>query len=531
MPELLKKLSINFHTGVLNNIDHLANEIYDYGVSSIFGIPGSGPTLSLIDSLESKGIPFYLTQFEGTGALMAATIGRLRNKAGVSLSIKGPGLTNALPGIAAAWFESFPLVHLSEATPINAPSSVAHKRINQELLCRAVTKSSGYLGAVSNSFENLSAIASSEVPGPVLLQLTENNPQNTDPVKLAVEAYNPLSPKIRSIIQKSNSPIIIAGTLAIRKQWTKQLSSVSVPVFSTASAKGVIDENLPHAAGVYTGVGLALTPESSLFDTCDLVIGLGLTAKEVLLVKPFNVTSINLEVVDSEGSDGFRFDARLSSTEFDEIVEILEVKSWGIDLISSKLTRLFDRLRSDFLPGRVYSAIYQFYSGKVRVVMDTGYFCTIGEHSWKAISHDWCLMSGQGRYMGTCIPMAIAASIYYKQVPTIAVVGDGGIGMYLSEIKLAVRLNLPFLLILMSDNSFGSVRTRAIKDGLTQKALIMDGNSWVPVLNGFGVPGTHVENENELDAALKSWDRNTGPAFIEISFNPTSYQEMVLDIR
>jgi acetolactate synthase-1/2/3 large subunit len=515
----------------MNNIDLLADEIYNDGVSSIFGIPGSGPTLSLIDSLESKGIPFYLTQFEGTGALMAATIGRLRNKAGVSLSIKGPGLTNAIPGIAAAWFESFPLVHLSEATPVNAPSFVAHKRINQESLCRAITKSSGYLGATSCTFASLSEIANSEVPGPVLLQLTENNSKDLAAGKSIAQAYNPLSKELRSIIQKSNCPIIIAGTLAVRKKWTKQLSGLLIPIFSTASAKGVVDENLPHAAGVYTGVGLTLTPESSLFDKCDLVIGLGLTAKEVLSVKPFNVTSINVEVVESEGTHGFRFDARLSSTEFDEIVDILAVKSWGIDLLSSKLTRLFEKLDSDFLPGRVFAAIQQFYRGKVRLVMDTGYFCTIGEHSWKAISHNWCLLSGQGRYMGTCIPMAIAASIYDAQVPTIAVVGDGGIGMYLSEIKLAVRLKLPLLLILMSDNSFGSIRTRAIKERLTQKALIMDGNSWVPVLNGYGVPGAHAENDNELDAALKSWDRNTGPAFIEISFNPTAYQEMIFNIR
>lgn len=516
----------------MNNIDILAAEIHKYGVSSIFGIPGSGPTLSLIDSLESKGIPFYLTQFEGTGALMAATIGRLRNKAGVSLSIKGPGLTNALPGISVAWFESFPLVHLTEATPVNAPSYVAHKRINQESLCRAITKASGYLGAVSDMFSDLSEIATSEVPGPVLLQLTENHEsKNVDSRKYMVEAYKPLSKELRSIIQKSNSPIIIAGTLAIRKKWTKQLSGLSIPIFSTASAKGIVDENLPHAAGVYTGVGLALTPEASLFDTCDLVIGLGLTAKEVLSVNPFNAKSINVEVLENEGTDGFRFDAKLSSTEFDEVVDILADKSWGIDLLSRKLTKLFNKLDNDFLPGRVYNTIQLFYSGKVRLVMDTGYFCTIGEHSWKAMRHDWCLMSGQSRYMGTCIPMAIAASIYDLQVPTIAIVGDGGIGMYLSEIKLAVQLKLPLLLILMSDNSFGSIRTRAIKDGLTQKPLIMFGNSWVPVLNGYGVPGVHVENDNELAIALKSWDRNTGPAFIEISFNPTTYQEMVLDIR
>lgn len=515
----------------MNSIEHLGNEIYASGIKTIFGIPGSGPTLSLIDNLETRGVQFCLTQFEGSAALMAATVGRLSNKAGISLSIKGPGLTNSIPGIAAAWFESFPLVHLTEATPFDAPARVAHKRVDQNALCKAIVKGSNFLNSGSGVFTKQAEFATSEEPGPVLLQLSEGRPSE-DHIEENLRIVSCLlNEETRNKIKKARKPVIIAGTLAIRKQWSSQLSKLSFPVFSTVSAKGVIDENLPQAAGVYTGVGLELTPESTLFIDCDLVIGFGLTGKEVLAVKPFNVTSINIESVDTVGTEGFNFENRLGISEFSEVIDLLLDKTWGIDTLSQKQHTLFHKLTNDFLPGIVYRTIEEHFLSNVRVVLDTGYFCTIGEHTWRARRPELCLLSGNGRYMGTCLPMAIGASIYDSTVTTVAVVGDGGIGMYLAEIKLAVKLKLPLLLILMTDNSFGSIRTRSIKDGLTQKPLLMDTKSWIPVLNGFDVPGERVESVAQLQNALKFWNKDNGPAFIEIPFDPDNYQQMVQGIR
>ena len=60
----------------MTDIARLAEEISAHGVRRLFGVPGSGVTLSLIDALEKRGIAFHLTHFEGAGALMAATVGR-----------------------------------------------------------------------------------------------------------------------------------------------------------------------------------------------------------------------------------------------------------------------------------------------------------------------------------------------------------------------------------------------------------------------------------------------------------------------
>jgi acetolactate synthase-1/2/3 large subunit len=133
--------------------------------------------------------------------------------------------------------------------------------------------------------------------------------------------------------------------------------------------------------------------------------------------------------------------------------------------------------------------------------------------------------------MGTGLPMAIGAALHDPSVPTVMVAGDGGIAMYLAEVKLAVQHKLPLLIVLMTDNAFGSVRTRAIKDGLTQKPLIMDGKSWVPVFEALGIPGTRAENADAVTEALSDWMPSSGPAFIEIPFEPDAYEAMIDSIR
>ncbi len=83
----------------------------------------------------------------------------------------------------------------------------------------------------------------------------------------------------------------------------------------------------------------------------------------------------------------------------------------------------------------------------------------------------------------------------------------------------------------MTDNMFGSVRTRAVKEGLTQKPLTMDGKSWVPVFGALGIPGTRAENIGAVQNALADWMPSSGPAFLEIPFEPDAYEAMVGGIR
>src|SRR5205823_668316 len=74
----------------------LADALAAEGVRAIFGIPGSGLSLQLITRLEGRGVPFYGTSHEASAAVMAGAFGTRSRTLGCSVSIRGPGVGNAL---------------------------------------------------------------------------------------------------------------------------------------------------------------------------------------------------------------------------------------------------------------------------------------------------------------------------------------------------------------------------------------------------------------------------------------------------
>lgn len=506
------------------SIEALADGIAATASGPVFGIPGGGPSLELLDALERRHFPFVRTHFEGCAPLMAGTIGRLSGKPGVSLSIKGPGLANMVSGLAACALESFPLLALCEAFPKSIRWAERHKGMDHSGLVSAVSKGSfGLTG--ERVIENAVALAQTEIPGPVVLNLNDAE----GPAVSSETADETLDEVVRHI-EKAQAPVVIAGSLAVRSEWSSRLASLNIPVFVSAAAKGALDETLPHAAGVYTGVGLEHTPEHIILPKADLIVGLGLRAREVLVAKPFSCTAVNIDAVESDCS--FAFSATTKSRDANTVFDALANHEWGGDLIGNTVAAL-DRklLPAGFLPAHAFADIANYFGGNVRGVFDTGHFCTIAEHIWRPHNAGLCLMSGQGRYMGTGLPMALAAAIHDPSVPTVAVLGDGGIGMYLAEARIAATHGLPLLIVLVSDGGFGSVRTRALRDGLTSTPLLIKDPSWAAAMEGMGIPAAIVNSEDRLISALQSWDPVSGPCYVEITFDPEAYQDMISGIR
>lgn len=515
------------------SLDRLAHDICAGSIGPVFGIPGSGATLSLLDSLDQRGHKFVLTRFEGAAAMMAGTIGRMGGQPGVCLSIKGPGFTNMVPGLAVSHFEAFPLVAIAEAYAAGSPPSRSHKRIDQAALAATLSKAITQLRADGSGFDNLAALSTMETPGPAILELAAPAPESPAPLHpLPLSNSTNGVQRVVDLIEGSERPIIIAGTLADRLRLSTALNQLKVPVFTTASAKGVIDESSPYSAGVFTGVGLGLSPEHHLLKHADRIVCIGIRPNEVLAVRSFSVSAVNVSAVHEAGEEDFGFEAIADAGVACEVLSAVNNKAWGRDLILSANDRIrCVMLSKGFLPAHAFELIQKYFGGNIRGVFDTGYFCTIAEHIWRARTSSHCLMSGQSRYMGTGIPMGLAAAIYDQSLPTIAFVGDGGIGPFVGEVKIAVEHRLPILFCLLSDGRFASIRTRALQDGLTELPLTPRLPSWLAVMEGFGMPAYRGSDESEVLAAVEAWDPQEGPGYLEISFEPDSYEAMVRDIR
>ncbi len=513
----------------MDSLNLISQNLLKHNVTNSFGIPGGGNSLKLIDDFEKNNIRFHLTKFEGSASIMAATLGKLSDNVGVSISIKGPGFVNAIPGIAFSYFESLPLLHITEAFGSNMATHFAHKRINQENICKSFVKDIKYIDSTNQTYLELCTTAMNDEPGPVVLQLAEGN-NNTPQKNVSIENLNFDEIDLK-IFDKIKKPILIVGNLACRKKLQQHFVNFKFPIFTTLAAKGFFDENNLSSAGIYTGVGLSLTPEYQLIKEADFIFCIGLNAKEVLSVNSFKICTYNFELHHTPGIEGFKFSKRLHLNNFLKIIEKLNKYSWGAKELTQIKNNLFENLNKDFLPAQVYQYVNENFGNNCRIIFDTGNFCTIGEHVIKSSNNKNILFSAQSRFMGASIPMGIAASIFDTTLKTIVFVGDGGIGMFLTELELAVNYNLPLVIILLTDYSFASIRSRSIECNLTQKPLLINNTSWIKVIEGFGIPSLLATNLIEVENALHSIRNIKGPCFIQIEFDKEKYLQMTNNIR
>lgn len=511
-------------------IQTLANQIAESGIKHAFGVPGSGHSLQLIDALEKHNIPFHLTHHEASAALMAGTYGRINNQTGIAISIKGPGLTNMLPGLAFNRFEDYPMLAISEAYAPTVPVQKAHKRINQPALISEVAKGNTIL-TEQTCFSELQNAACSEAPGPVLLELPSapvNSAENT--VKPAQSLA--VDKRVLDLIKQANQPIIIAGTLAVRQN-IPDLAHLNIPVFTTSAAKGLIDETAPNAAGTYTGVGLEKVPEHTLIQQADLIIGIGLRNKEVLAASAFACPSINFELIEHpDWHQGFEFQIQTNLSLLNEAFELLQTASWGLDELASIKANMLDHLLSrPFAPAHVMHQLQHLLPETSRLIVDTGDFCTVAEHTWQTRYNHGFLGAGQSRYMNTALPMAISASLTTPDRPTIALLGDGGIAGYIADLTLAQKHQLPLITVFLTDQGFGSIRKPALKSGLTTKPLSLAFNQWNKVIEAMGIASHSIDSENAFVDVVNQWSITDGPLFVQANFNQQDYEKMVEGIR
>jgi acetolactate synthase-1/2/3 large subunit len=508
----------------------LAETLVRRGLAHAFGLAGSGSSMALIMELEARGVAYHGVSHEAAGAIMAGTVARASGRPSVSISIKGPGAVNMLPGVAYNHFEGNPALSVSESYGSDVGAHRMHKRLDHPALFSSITKAFSGLADDGAGTDGMLDLAFAEVPGPVhidLAGLSQAQPSTTG---------KPLNaPLVTDVTLPANvrKPAVIAGSLAIRRGWGEALAALKIPVFTTASAKGIIDEGSPFSAGVFTGVGGELAPERSVLLKADIVIGIGLRNTEVIAANPLAAGSLLIDRVDGGLSDGF--DARLVLAG-DEValgaLQLLHEYHWGEAEIASAVEPLRAELSTGWLPGGCFNALNAL-GWDHGLVLDTGSFCTVGEHAWLASKERPFWGSSNGRFMGSAIPTAIGASLARPGLPVFCVVGDGGLRPYGAEIGMAVELGLPICFALMSDGRYGSVvgaPNASVLRPFSERAVNIARPSWWRTAESLGCPALAVETASEFATAVESWDRS-GPLFIEAAFDQTSYAAMTGRVR
>ena len=340
----------------MSDIRMLAQELARLGTREVFGIPGEGPSLELIDEMERCGSRFHSVCHEAAGALMAGGFGRATGMPGVCLSIKGPGFANMLAGIASNWLDRNPVLSLSESYGPGSSPDRMHKRLPHRTIVKPLVKAYAD-NPVPELVSELWNVCMTEEPGPVHIDISSSMTSRAYEASAAEPDLRPLSQDLAGAIRTAVKPAVIAGGLATRRQWRQNLAQLRIPVFTTVAGKGVLDETQPWAAGIFTNAGGSLAPERSILPHADLIVGLGLRTTEILDVRPLPGRLVLLDELCGRAQGlGAAMESLVKEEGFLEALNLLADKEWGEGELRAAKAQLFERMQVDrWLPAGVFA--------------------------------------------------------------------------------------------------------------------------------------------------------------------------------
>jgi acetolactate synthase-1/2/3 large subunit len=431
-----------------------------------------------------------------------------------------------LGGMSAAYLEAYAPVCIAENYDGSAAPERLHKRLDQHAMAGPVSE--GLYSLLD--LDNLPAVLARQTQAtrPLYIELSKaaSNVARQDSDLPLPTSHADLRTFLDSRLAGAPNVVVIVGSIAKRRGWTSLVDALQIPVFTTAQGKGTIDETKPNAAGVYTGTGGSMALESSLLPAADLVVTVGLRNGEILGPagkKEF----VNFDVPHRQAT---AHDVIAGEDELRRVLtRLADLPAWGTDLIEDQRRRWDAYVNShEWMPGQVFEALDAIESPHA-LVLDTGTFCTIGEHGWHARPGREFLGSSNGRNLGLGVPHALGAACAKPGLPIFCALGDGGIRYYLAEMRTIAALGLPVCFILMTDGRYGSIAANVA--GEADPDIVKPlGTSWCAVMKAMGLQSGRADDAVTFREMLTRWDRKT-PCYIEASFDPDTYLHVADEIR
>ncbi|WP_035339848.1 MULTISPECIES: acetolactate synthase AlsS [unclassified Dickeya] len=529
----------------------IVKHLEQQGVNYVFGIPGAKID-RVFDALEDSPIQTIAVRHEANGAFMAAAIGRLTGKAGVTLVTSGPGCSNLVTGLATATAEGDPLVALGGAVKRADRLKLTHQSLDTVSLFQPVSKYSAEItvsSAISEVMANAFRAAEFGRPGAAFISLPEDIVN--EPVTSAVLARRALPTlnsapqadvdRVVSLIKQAKNPILLLGLMASQPKNAEALRRLlhqsRLPVTSTYQAAGVIDQqHFDHFAG---RVGLFNNQAGDkLLQQADLIVTVGYSPVEYApaLWNSGNATLVHIDVLPAEVESAYRPDVELVG-DISITVDMLNQQlrspialSSGAQQILAERSQLRHQLATRAInmegfaihPLRLVRVMQDLVNQDVTLCVDMGSF-----HIWLArylysFRARQILMTNGQQTMGVALPWAIAAALVNPKQKVVSVSGDGGFMQSSMELETAVRLNANILHIIWVDNAYNMVAIQEEKKYQRTSGVTFGPIDFKAYAEAFGAKGFAVESAGELVPKLWQAMEVDGPAVIAI---PVDYSD------
>ena len=529
----------------MNGAQIVVEVLKKQGVEYIFGYPG-GACMPIFDALvDAPELKIILVRHEQGATHMADGYAKSTGKTGVVLVTSGPGATNTVTGILTAHMDSVPLVILTGQTITPNLGKDAFQEADVFGVTMPVVKHSYLVRDVrdlSRIVKEAFHLASTGRPGPVLVDLPkdvvsvewdENFSSELDlpGYKVQTSGSTESIKYVSELLSKSKRPLLYVGAGAVISGAAKQLKKLAeilqAPVTTTLLGKGAFSEMHPLSVGMLGMHGTAFANKAVV--ECDLIMAIGARWDDRITgkVSEFcqNATKIHIDIDPAEFGKiiqpeiSVNGDAAKVLEELIPLVKKLDTKEW-LSKISEwkKKYPLKYPKRGGLRAQHVLAELDRLTGSKAIISTDVGQHQMWAAQFCKSIRERQWLSSGGAGTMGYGFPASIGAQLGNPEDLVVAVVGDGGFQMTMSELATAAIHKLPIKILIINNRYLGMVRQwQQLFFDNRESGVDMEGNpDFVKVGEAFGVKGFHLRRAGDVTKVLKkALAYHDGPCIVE----------------
>lgn len=521
----------------------VARALAAQGVSTIYTLCG-GHVMNIYDGCANNGIKVIDFRHEQAAAHAADAHARLTRNIGAAVVTAGPGVTDALTGVANAYEARSPMILIGGAAPLKTKGMGALQEIPQIGMFKDITKASFTIMSTEEipaKMHEAFQIALSGRPGPVFIEIPFDVLFNAiEPPEIFPKVIiQPAAPELSDVAQmfeilrSAQKPIIIAGTQVYWDAGHSALRELTdqtgIPVFTNGAGRGTLPMNHPNCFK---------SARSSALREADAVILLGTpldfrlkygqegwnpNAKLIQIESDPNELNRNrqadvalsadsrlvLEAL-SEGLQGFRFDEWLKRIQDIETKKENEQKQWE---------NLNDSPVNHF---RFGAELNQFIDENTIVIGDGGDIVTACARVIDITLPGQWLDPGPLGCLGVGAPFAITAKHLYPEKKVLLINGDGAFGLNGFEFDTAVRFNLPIVSIVGNDAGWGNIRViqKSMLGPERAFATSLAPTRYDKIVEAMGGHGEYVENPADIRPALERAFASGKPSCVNVTLDP-----------
>ncbi len=524
-------------TGAEIVIRCLQEEKVDY----VFGYPG-GSVLYIYDELfKQDQIKHILVRHEQAAVHAADAYSRSSNRTGVCMVTSGPGVTNAVTGIATAYMDSIPVVVISGQVPTAYIGQDAFQECDTVGITRPCVKHNFLVKDVRDlavTIKKAFYLAKTGRPGPVLVDIpkdvTVQKCEFAYPKTIAMRSYNPVvkghAGQIKKAVQlllDAKRPMIYTGGGVILSdaadKLTKLVRMLGYPITQTLMGLG----GYPATDRQFLGMlGMHGTVEANMaMQECDVLLAIGARFDDRVIGNPTHFAEVarkivHIDIDPSSISKRVRVDVPIVGNVPDVLEELIKqleaaeakpdekaLAAWWkkIEEWRGRNCLKFKQGKDKIMPQYVVQTLYEVTGGDAFVTSD------VGQHQmWAAQYYKfdkprrWINSGGLGT-MGVGLPYAMGVRFANPKATVACITGEASIQMCIQELSTAKQFRLPIKIVNLNNRYLGMVRQwQEMFHGNRYAESYVDAlPDFVKLAESYGHVGMRIDKPADVEPAIR----------------------------